>query len=491
MSISAAFRLPHSGAIGKSTRMQLPIIIQGGMGAGVSGWPLARAVSEAGHLGVVAGTAIATIFARRLQLGDQGGHMQRALAAFPHPEIAARVWEKYFLSEGKEENTPFKRNPMPNLRFPRALLELTVVASFAEVFLAKENHKGIVGFNVLEKIQLPNLASIFGAMLGGLDYLLMGAGIPRAIPGVLDRFAKHEPAEIAIDVAGALPGETFTASFDPVELLGKNIPPLKRPGFLAIVSSSALATTLARKSSGSVEGFVVEGPPAGGHNAPPRGPMQLTPEGEPVYGPRDVPELDKIQALGIPFWLAGSYGRPGKLKEAQSLGATGIQVGTAFAFCNESGMRADIKKEAIRLSQAGETRVFTDPLASPTGFPLKVLQIEGTLSEKKHFENRKKICDLGYLRRAFRMPDGSVGYRCSGEPEADYLRKGGTLEETKGRKCVCNGLLATVGLGQIQENGAEELPLVTAGEDASRIAEFLPPGRETYTAADVIRRLLI
>lgn len=293
-----------------------------------------------------------------------------------------------------------------------------------------------------------------------------------------------------IDVAGALPGEAFTASFDPQDFLGGRVADLQRPKFLAIVSSSALATTLARKSSGKVDGFVVEGPAAGGHNAPPRRAMQLTEDGQPIYGDRDIPELEKIRALGLPFWLAGTYGRPGKLKEALSLGATGIQVGTAFAFCEESGMRPDIKKEAIRQSQTGETSVFTDPLASPTGFPLKVLQQEGTLSSAELFANRKKICDLGYLRKAYRQPDGKVGYRCSGEPEADYLRKGGELSETKGRKCVCNGLLATVGLGQVQADGREELPLVTAGDDASRIAQFLQPGRETYSAAEVVQRLL-
>ncbi len=43
---------------------KLPIIIQGGMGAGVSSWSLARAVSKAGQLGVVSGTAIVDLSGR-------------------------------------------------------------------------------------------------------------------------------------------------------------------------------------------------------------------------------------------------------------------------------------------------------------------------------------------------------------------------------------------------------------------------------------------
>ena len=58
----------------------VPVIIQGGMGVGVSNWRLANAVSSRGQLGVVSGTALDVVLARRLQDGDPGGHMRRALA---------------------------------------------------------------------------------------------------------------------------------------------------------------------------------------------------------------------------------------------------------------------------------------------------------------------------------------------------------------------------------------------------------------------------
>ena len=65
-----------------------PVIIQGGMGAGVSNWRLAQAVSRLGQLGLVSGTALDPILARRLQDGDPGGHMRRGLDAFPFPAMA-------------------------------------------------------------------------------------------------------------------------------------------------------------------------------------------------------------------------------------------------------------------------------------------------------------------------------------------------------------------------------------------------------------------
>ena len=460
------------------------------MGAGVSDWRLARAVSQTGQLGVVSGTALAAILVRRLQVGDPGGQMRRALENFPIPSIAARVLEEYFVPGGKPANQQFKLTPLPSLKPASDFVALTVLANFAEVFLAKEGHAGLVGINFLEKIQFPTLPSIFGAMLAGVDYVLMGAGIPRFIPGVLDRLAQGEAVELKIDVEGALPGEEFPSTFDPVAFCGGTAPKLKRPFFLGIVASATLAITLARKSNGPVNGFVVEGETAGGHNAPPRGALQLSTAGEPVYGLRDVPDLDKIRELGLPFWLAGSYGRQEKLAEARALGAAGIQVGTAFAFCEESGIHADLKRQVIQLSREGKARVFTDPLASPTGFPFKVVQLPGTQSDALANRNRTRLCDLGYLRHAYRKPDGTLGYRCPAEPVEDYIRKGGAAEETEGRQCVCNGLVATIGLAQARPEGEADLPLITAGNDVAHVADFLRPGRESYSAAEVVSRLL-
>jgi nitronate monooxygenase len=470
-----------------------PQIIQGGMGVGVSGWLLARAVASQGQLGVVSGTLLPVVLARRLQQGDTDGDLRRALAAFPFPAISARILNAYFREGGIQAGSPYAAVPMPGAQSSPALIELTVAANFVEVFLAKENHSGLVGLNLLQKIQFATLPSIYGAMLAGVDYVLMGAGIPRDIPGVLDQFAAGENAELPFDLApapsGATPATAPRLHFSPRIFVDGGPPRLRRPQFIAIVSSAALATTLARKSNGRVDGFVVEGELAGGHNAPPRGPMQLSPEGEPVYGPRDVPELDKIRALGLPFWLAGASATSSKLADALACGAQGVQVGTAFAFCEESGIEPSLRSEALALIRAGAARVFTDPLASPTGFPFKVLGLAGTLSAPSVYAARQRVCDLGYLRQAYTREDGSFGYRCAGEPEAAYLGKGGDLADTLGRKCLCNGLLATIGLGQRNADG-NEAALITAGNDISALGRYLSPGRETYHAADVIRALL-
>jgi len=481
---------PPFNRITQNKMTEFPKIIQGGMGVAISNWTLARAVSRLGQLGVVSGTGVETVLTRRLQLGDLDGAVRRALEHFPLPAMVQRVLADYFIEGGKAEEVPFRLVPLASIKPSPRFMEPVVLGAFVEVFLAREGHNGLVGINLLEKIQLPTLPALYGAMLAGAACVLMGAGIPRTIPGILDRLAAGEPAELQIDVEGALPGEKFVSTFDSRTFCGGIAPQLERPKFFAIISSATLAITLARKSNGKVDGFIVEGESAGGHNAPPRGPMQISASGEPVYGIRDVPELEKIRALGLPFWLAGSYGQPGKLEEALRLGAVGIQMGTAFAFCEESGLRPNLKRQAIELSRTGRAEIFTDPLASPTGFPFKVAAMEGTLSEPTVFAARGRICDIGALRRSYRKADGSVGYRCPAEPVADYLRKGGGMGETVGRKCVCNGLFSTAGFAQTRGEAGEEPALVTAGNDFSEISRWLPPGRDSYTAADVVARLL-
>lgn len=463
-----------------------PIVIQGGMGVGVSGWRLANAVSSCGQLGVVSGTALDAVMVRRLQLGDVGGHVRRALASFPLPEAAERILEKYFVAGGKDGDKPYRGKPMATVNRVKSALELVTAANFVEVFLAKEGHDKPVGINYLEKIQVETLGSIYGAMLAGVDYVLMGAGIPKAIPAVLSRFAEGEASDLALDVKGATK-KHFTR-FDPRSFFEGHPPRLPRPRFLAIVASHVLATMLSRAEV-PPDGFVIEGPTAGGHNAPPRQ-KEKTETGEPLYGPRDVPDLTVFSSLGLPYWLAGGQATPDAVKAALGAGAVGVQVGTAFAFCEESDLRPDLKQSVLEGSARGEVKVFTDPDASPTGFPFKIIQLPKTLSDRDVYEQRERICDLGYLRTPFENDEGKVKWRCPAEPVVAFVDKGGTKEETENRQCLCNALMANIGLGQMVGQNEIQQPLLTAGDDAAEVARFLAPGKQSYSAAEVVSSLL-
>ncbi len=460
-----------------------PLIIQGGMGVGVSNWVLARAVAMRGHMGVVSGTCVDTLLVRRLQDGDLGGHIRRAMDAFPMPEVSAEVLKRYFRPEGRAEGEAYKAAPMYKQVVTRMREQLTILASFVEVWLAKEGHEGPVGLNLLTKVQMPNLATLYGAMLAGVDYVLMGAGIPKEIPGILDRFAAHEPATMKLDVEGSR-SELDVLTFDP-RVHSATPFAIKRPLFLPIISSNSLATMLVRKATGRVDGFVIEAPTAGGHNAPPRDPA-FNDRGEPVYGARDEVDLEKMKEHGLPFWLAGGSGSPERLEQALEAGAAGIQVGTLFAYCDESGIIPELKEQVLQQAQEDRIDVLTDGRASPTGFPFKVVQMGGTVSQLPVYQKRERVCDLGYLRTSYRRPDGRLDYRCPAEPVDAYVRKGGAIEDTVGRKCLCNALFATIGHAQVRDDGVVEAPLVTSGDELKNIRRFIGSDRSGYTAAEVI-----
>jgi NAD(P)H-dependent flavin oxidoreductase YrpB (nitropropane dioxygenase family) len=409
------------------------------------------------------------------------------------------------------------------------LLEVTVVANFCEVWLAKHNDDntptgGMVGINRLTKVQLPTIASLYGAMLGDVDYVIMGAGIPLKVPGVLDNLSQGKEATFPVDVAGA--DEEMYMKFSPLEFwtaagkpeMAKQLAQLKRPNFLPIVSSVVLAQSMLKRADGQgptrgIQGFVVELPTAGGHNAPPRGfrydpvakshAVDLNEKGEPVYGPKDEVDLSKFAkavAEKVPFWMAGAYAHADKFCDAIAMGAQGVQCGTLFALAKESGMDAATRSEILKTIVKGDMDVFTDPVASPTGYPFKVLQLQDTLAESDEYKERPRLCSMGYLRTPYiDNKTGKLGYRCPAEPVEDWLAKGGEIEATVGRKCLCNALMANIGMPQTrkykdaQDGGKTKVyvegKLITIGDEVNLARNFIKEdenGEYSFSAADVV-----
>lgn len=460
-------------------------IIQGGMGIGVSSWELAREVALAGQIGTVSGTCTEIVFARLLQHGDPGGHIRRAFDHFPSPEVAERVYRKYFVRNGISFGEKFKQVPMFSLSPPQELTELTVCANFAQVWLAKEGHTSPIAVNFLEKVQLPHLFALYGAMLAGVDMVVVGAGLPVQFPGIIENLARGERTSYRVLFAND-PSKEVHVSFDPRCVMGEDLAPLGQPDFLAIISLPLAGKIILDRTGGKVDGFIVEGSCAGGHNAPPRGELVLTACGEPVYGERDRPDFEKIRALGRPFWTAGGWASPEGLREAQALGAIGIQAGTIFAGCASSWFQQELKETFLSLAARNELYVRTSARVSPTGFPFQVAQVPGTFSDSFLYEARPRICDLGYLRELARLADGSLVLRCSAEPIDAYVRKGGKIEDTQGRGCLCNSLLSAIGLGQWR-GCYREPPLITLGKE---IPSFMKKRGAPYTAREVIEHLL-
>lgn len=450
------------------------------MGIGVSNWRLAKAVSELGQLGVVSGTGIWIVVTRRLQSGDPGNHVRRALAHFPDQQIAGAIIEKYYRAGGKSDDTMYRSIPVLKHPMPQELQQLICASAFVEVWLAREGHRANIGMNLLEKIQLSHLPALYGALLAHVDYVVMGAGIPIQIARVLDELAMHRPCSYKLTVTGATANDNFCDHFDPAIIGGTSAVVLKRPMFFPIITLPLTGKILLDRSQGKIDGFIVEGPTAGGHNAPPRAKQEKRVDTEPVYSEKDFANTGDLCKLGLPFWLAGGFGHPSKLQEALQAGAAGVQIGTLFALCIESGIEPQLRTEALARARAGDLVIWTSATCSPSGYPFKEAQLDGTLTDPT-VSRERHVCDLGALRELYRQTEGGVGYRCPAEPLPDYLRKGGEEENTIGRRCLCNTLTATIGLAN-----PGEPPLLTLGDDFSGVND-LPA---TYSAQDVIAYML-
>ena len=429
--------------------VKYPTIIQGGMGIAVSSWQLAKQVAIAGELGVISGTAIDSVVARRLQDGDPSGDIRRAMSHFPNQKTIAEIMDRFFVEGGRPADKPYLDVPKLSIKGNMFSNNLLAVASFVEVWLAKEGHNGLIGMNILEKIQLAIPAQLYGAMLADVDYILIGAGIPAQIPHLLNEISVGNKVAMKVEVAETK--DKHYLHFDPTTL--------------GIVSSHALVAYLNKDEETKPDGFVIEYHVAGGHNAPPRAKNAIDENGEAVYNDLDIPNLEKILASGSPFWLAGGFATPSKVVEALAHGAKGVQVGSVFALSNESGFTDENRSNVLNSLADPNMRVLTDASASPTGFPFKVIQNNQTLSNDNLYKERTRICDLGYLRTMYQREKGGIGYRCPAEPLDNYEFKNGQVDAAQGSKCLCNALMADIGLGQVRPDGRTEISLLTFGSD--------------------------
>lgn len=467
-----------------------PKIILGGMGVAVSWWYLVRlaclATSKLGldFLGIVSLTAIGDVAIRRLQLGDKD--MLRALHAFPVSEVAAIICEKYYIEGGKRSKDSFHQLPLFSLDPSWDLIWINIFAGFAEVWLAREGHEGKVGVNILEKIQMPIIYNLLGAMWAGADAVIVGAGLPIQIPEVINAILEGREIFYRLTVAGDCRGQEFVMQLDLEKLLQRvsaksrhnvNSLRLDRPWFFPIVTLSGTAKILEDKIGEEITGFVVEEKDAGGHNAPPRNKKADRNQfGELVYGPKDVIDWTYFAELSKrkPFFPAAGFISRAKRKEYAQYNPAGFQIGGPFGACNGTGIHQPILLVLRNLLMKGQLEVLSNPDISSSGYPFQTASLYGTLAEVGIRENRKKRCNLGYLRQAY-CENGELKFRCSAEEPSVYVAKGGKLDDTVNKGCLCNGLMSNIGLAQVYKDGYREPSVVTYSK----------------TGHDVLRRLLI
>ena len=273
----------------------------------------------------------------------------------------------------------------------------------------------------------------------------MGAGIPREIPGVLDALARASSRRASSSTSRARRTRRRRASsFDPREHWPSRSAPLRRPRFLAIVSAHSLATMLARKATGRVDGFVVEGRPRAGTTRRRAASCSSTPDGEPSTASATSSTSAKIRELGLPFWLAGGAGTPEAAGGARR--GRGRRAGRhAVRVLRRVRAHADAQAPRAGARRDGDVAYAHRPARVTDG-----LSVQGRAAGR-HARDRTTRASASATsafcarriarRRAARL---SLPRRAGRR----YVAKGGDIADTVGRRCLCNGLTANIGQPQ-------------------------------------------
>jgi NAD(P)H-dependent flavin oxidoreductase YrpB (nitropropane dioxygenase family) len=177
-----------------------------------------------------------------------------------------------------------------------------------------------------------------------------------------------------------------------------------------------------------------------------------------------------------------------------------VQTGSVFALAEESGMQPAYRSAILHELRNGtdDALLVRTTLFSPTGFAFKVVQLKATLAEQEVFEHRRRICDIGLLQQIGLSTPSDSGarhlfQRCAAAPIEGYIHKRGLKRNTEERRCLCNGLLACVGLGQVKELHGERLEepaIVTLGDHLEGVRRLSRQGQTHYWAKDVVADIL-
>ena len=189
--------------------------------------------------------------------------------------------------------------------------------------------------------------------------------------------------------------------------------------------------------------------------------------------------------------MPGAYGSRARFQEALAAGAHGVQVGTAFAFCEESGLDPDLRQRFLTSIVEPRGRRLHGPGRLTDRLPVQGGGARGhPLGATPRTRIARACATSATSAGPTSAPTGTLDYRCPSEPVDDYVRKGGQVEDTVGRKCLCNALVTNIGMGQRRPNGYEELPMLTAGNDLASVRAHISPGNLSYHARDVVASLL-
>ncbi len=334
------------------------IFIQGGMGIGISLAPLARAVARRGGIGTISSAGLHALVSKRLGR-----------------RVNAREAAAIETAEAKSEG-------------------------------------GFIAINIMVALQKTFTNSILGAIEGGVDAIILGAGLPTALPEIV------KEADVAL---------------------------------IPIVSSAKALKIICKRWQDRYQrppdAVVLEGPLAGGH----LGFSHAELENQAVSLESIFPAVKEFaQKNGdFPVIVAGGvYYREDIIRWVNELGADGVQMGTRFAATHESGATPAFKKAIVECRR--EDIIIADKPGSPCGLPFRLIKTSPGYQVALN-KQRPPKCNRGYVLRKDAEGNFTI---CPAKDSCEDF-------------CICNVLLSAHGFTD------EEAPIFTVGQRAHLVDRIL------------------
>ena len=194
--------------------------------------------------------------------------------------------------------------------------------------------------------------SAFDRSLAPLVVHLDALGAPRPTYRPYSPARFEDQARVLLDAK--VPVFSFVFGIPPREIMEEC-----RANDIVTIGTATTADEAAALEEAGVDAIAASGFEAGGH----RGSF-LRPAGDSLTGTLSlVPQV--VDAVDVPVIAAGGIGDARGVIAVLALGAEGVQIGTAFLACEESGA-SRLHREALRGQDAGHTgltRGFTGRLA--------------------------------------------------------------------------------------------------------------------------------
>jgi nitronate monooxygenase len=202
------------------------------------------------------------------------------------------------------------------------------------------------GINLFAPSETPEPPENLHAALRSVAPYFAEMGLPYpALPDSGPAFSFDDQLEAVLDSGAACFSFTFGL------LPEKSVPAIKARGIYLMGTATTVDEAEALAESG-VDAVIAQGGEAGGHRgtfaSKLQGPLNL------IGTMPLVPQI--VDAVKIPVIASGGIMDGRGIKAALALGATAVQMGTAFLTCDEAGI-PEIHKRAILQARENDTRI--------------------------------------------------------------------------------------------------------------------------------------